>query len=211
MGQIANKKPKGWPELGLAPALPRGPDHWLCSLKTKHYLKAASGCRSILARREHGVFAGLDIARAFSPGPALGRAASGLRTPARGGDTVSKADVGMTADATPAVQVFLNSLSKALRASSRLRGIGGPGFETWGPAAAAPFEVPSRATVTLGRNRPQSLALSFTGIRRGIGFRHWKRVEGSKWVHCLQQCNSALHLGQLPLKLTSGGRATEQL
>jgi hypothetical protein len=32
--------------------------------------------------------------------------------------------------------------------------------------------VPSRATVTRGVNEMQSLALSFTGMRTGIGFRH---------------------------------------
>jgi len=53
--------------------------------------------------------------------------------------------------------------------------------------------------------------LSLIGIRTGIGFKHWNRVAGSKCVHCLQQCNSALHLGQLPLKLVSGGRVVEQL
>jgi hypothetical protein len=57
--------------------------------------------------------------------------------------------------------------------------------------------VPSRATVTRGLNRAQSLALSLAAIRTGIGLMHWKRVEGSKNVHCLQQCSSALHFGQV--------------
>jgi len=66
--------------------------------------------------------------------------------------------------------IFLNNLSKALRASSGLRGTGGPA----GPAACAPepFEVPSRATVTRGVNRLHSLAPSFTAMRTGIGFEH---------------------------------------
>jgi len=68
---------------------------------------------------------------------------------------------------------FLKSLSNALRASSALRGAGGPELaaEAEGDGADGP-EVPSRATVTLGVNDVQSLALSFTGIRTGIGFRH---------------------------------------
>ena len=83
---------------------------------------------------------------------------------------------------------FLKSLSKALRASSALRGAAGPALALagGGGAAEAPA-VPSRATVTRGAKKVHSLALSFTGIRTGIGFRHWKRVEGSKWEHCLQQ------------------------
>src|ERR1039458_197762 len=69
---------------------------------------------------------------------------------------------------------------------------------------------PSRgrgARVTRGENIVQSLALSLRTMRTGMGFRHWKRVEGSKCEHCLQQCRSALHLGQAPEKLTSGGSA----
>ena len=48
-------------------------------------------------------------------------------------------------------------------------------------------------------------------ILAGIGFRHWKRVEGSNCEHCLQQCSSALHLGHVPLKSTSLGSGVEQL
>ncbi len=103
-----------------------------------------------------------------------------------------------------AVTYFLKRRSKALRASSALRGAGGP---PWGTEvdceAAAGADVPSRATVTRGLNDVQSLLLSLLGIRIGIGFRHWKRVEGSKWEHCLQQCKAALHLGHAPVKSTS--------
>jgi len=70
--------------------------------------------------------------------------------------------------------------------------------------AVARYRPPRRELV-------QSLALSFTAMRTGMGFRHWNRVDGSKWEHCLQQCNSALHLGQLPAKLVPSGRAVEQL
>ncbi|MBV9084772.1 MAG: hypothetical protein JOZ62_19010 [Acidobacteriaceae bacterium] len=45
----------------------------------------------------------------------------------------------------------------------------------------------SRATVTRAENNSQLFAWSFTGIRTGIGLTHWKRVEESKWTHCLQQ------------------------
>ena len=69
----------------------------------------------------------------------------------------------------------------------------------------------SRATVTRGENSAQSLALSFTGIRTGIGFKHWNLVEGSKCEHCLQQWRSALHLGQVPVKSVSAGSIVEQL
>jgi len=44
-----------------------------------------------------------------------------------------------------------------------------------------------------------------------MGFKHWKRVEGSKFAHCLQQCNAAPHLGHLPFQSTPGGNAVEQL
>ena len=67
---------------------------------------------------------------------------------------------------------FLNSLSKALRASSALRDAGGPELvENEGGGGAEPA-VPSRATVTRGVKEMQSLALSFTGMRTGMGFRH---------------------------------------
>ena len=71
--------------------------------------------------------------------------------------------------------------------------------------------VPSRATVTRGVNKVHSLALSFDGIRTGIGFRHWNRVEGSKCEHCLQQWRAALHFGQVPVKSTPGGNVVAQL
>ena len=66
---------------------------------------------------------------------------------------------------------FLKSLSKALRASSALRDAGGPELVEDGGGGAVPA-VPSRATVTRGLKEMQSLALSFTGMRTGIGFRH---------------------------------------
>ena len=72
-------------------------------------------------------------------------------------------------------------------------------------------DAESRATVTLGENNAHSLAWSFTGMRTGIGFRHWNRVDGSKCAHCLQQCSAALHFGHGPLKLVPGGKVVEQL
>jgi hypothetical protein len=105
---------------------------------------------------------------------------------------------------------FLNRLSKAVRAS--------PGVRTscrWGGEGPGPKDeaggAPSRMTVTFGVKSSHSFALSLYGIRAGIGFTHWKRVEGSKWEHCLQQCNSVLHFGQLPLKSVPCGSTVEQL
>ena len=62
---------------------------------------------------------------------------------------------------------FLKRRSKALRASSGLRGVSTAGVTGSGGAA-----TPSRATVTRGENKVHSLALSFTGMRTGIGLRH---------------------------------------
>src|SRR5262249_41414857 len=99
-----------------------------------------------------------------------------------------------------------------LRASSALRGAGGPaGGRASTNAAGALVAVPSRATVTLGVNNEQSFILSLAAILTGIGLRHWNRVDGSKCEHCLQQWSAELHLGQLPLKSTPGGSAVEQL
>jgi hypothetical protein len=42
VGVNRQQKPKRQLELRPAPVLPRGPDHWLSSLKTKYHLKAAS-------------------------------------------------------------------------------------------------------------------------------------------------------------------------
>jgi hypothetical protein len=69
---------------------------------------------------------------------------------------------------------FLNSLSNALRASSGLRGAGGPatGPDEAGAAGERPLVVPSRATVTRGVNNGQSFRLSLIAIRTGIGLRH---------------------------------------
>jgi len=48
-------------------------------------------------------------------------------------------------------------------------------------------------------------------MRSGIGFRHWKRVEGSKNVHCLQQCSAELHFGHVPAKSVPAGNVVAQL
>ena len=48
-------------------------------------------------------------------------------------------------------------------------------------------------------------------MRAGIGFTHWNRVDGSKLVHCLQQCSAAPHLGQLPFQSISPESCVEQL
>src|SRR6202040_3595666 len=101
---------------------------------------------------------------------------------------------------------FLNRLSNAARASLALRGSVRGTPET-GPT---PYEeegcaAPSRATVTRGLNRSHWLAWSFTTIRTGTGFRHWNRVDGSKYAHCLQQCRAVPHLGQFPPKSMSDG------
>src|ERR1700691_3964827 len=70
---------------------------------------------------------------------------------------------------------------------------------------------PSLTTVSRGINDWQLLAPSFGEIRSGIGFKHWKRVDGSKCAHCLQQCNSAPHFGHFPFQSTSPCSAVEQL
>src|SRR3954453_12509383 len=105
---------------------------------------------------------------------------------------------------------FLNSRSNALRASLEFRGASWYGWGRSRTAVGIPAGA-SRATVSRGAKSVQSFALSLTGIRTGIGFMHWNRVEGSKCEHCLQQCSSALHLGQFPAKLTPLGRGVEQL
>ena len=127
------------------------------------------------------------------------------------------------ADAVPAVpsrgdsgvanqieSYFLNNRSKASRASLALRGGG-----VFMPGAGLPplpgALVTSRATVTRGENRAHSLPWSFIGIRTGIGFVHWNRVDGSKWEHCLQQCSGVPHFGQGPLKAVPGGGVVDQL
>src|SRR4051794_25496344 len=136
---------------------------------------------------------------AVGPGPGLG--------------SLHGAGKNLLGKAVGRAYVFLNNRSNAFRASSALRGAGGPPTicDGWVGGAEAPLDVPSRATVTLGANSVQVFVLSFSGIRSGMGFRHWNRVEGSKCVHCLQQCSSALHFGQVPPKSTSGDRAVVQL
>src|ERR1700704_4783508 len=89
---------------------------------------------------------------------------------------------------------FLKSASNALRASLGLRTTLLELWWTGGGAGAA-----SRATVTRGSNNWHWLVLSLIGIRSGIGFKTWKRVEGSKWPHCLQQWSAAPHLGHAPV------------
>ena len=70
---------------------------------------------------------------------------------------------------------------------------------------------PSRATVTRGEKSVHSLAWSFKGILTGIGFMHWKRVEGSKCEHCLQQWSCVPHFGHGPLNDVPGCSVVEQL
>jgi hypothetical protein len=100
---------------------------------------------------------------------------------------------------------FLNRLSNATRASLGLRGAGA--FCGSGTLALAA----SRATVTRGLNHVHSFGWSFPAIRAGIGFRHWNRVDGSKWAHCLQQCSETPHFGHKPLKSVPFGSAMAQL
>ena len=75
----------------------------------------------------------------------------------------------------------------------------------------APLPVTSRATVKRGENNVHSFAWSLSARRTGIGFRHWKRVDDSKFTHCLQQCNAAPHFGQLPVKSVPGCNVVAQL
>ena len=75
----------------------------------------------------------------------------------------------------------------------------------------APAGALSRATVTRARKNSHWLAASFTAMRSLIGLVHWKRVDGSNQLHCLQQCSAAWHLGQLPLNSMSAGSAVAQL
>jgi len=103
----------------------------------------------------------------------------------------------------------LKRLSKIARASVALFGTG-----TFCVGIPDPFPLgwaESRATVTRGLNSSHSLPVSFGEIRTGTGFRHWKRVDGSKCAHCLQQCKATEHLGQLPFHTISDGSAVEQL
>lgn len=132
--------------------------------------------------------------------------------PAIGSQLSSKRRLGTSAQRGAASKhYFLNKLSNAARASFALRGAGMMLPLATGDCAAGPAGAASRATVTRGENNSQVLAWSFTAIRVGIGFRHWKRVEESKFTHCLQQCRGAPHLGHLPVKSVSGESATEQL
>jgi hypothetical protein len=79
------------------------------------------------------------------------------------------------------------------------------------PFMPLPLGNPSRATVTLGENKLHWFPASLIGIRSGIGFKHWKRVDGSKCAHCLQQCNAVPHFGQFRRKSVSAGKAIAQL
>ncbi len=108
---------------------------------------------------------------------------------------------------------FLNRRSKASRASLALRGGGvfAPGTGAR-PLPGICADDASRATVTRGENSVHTFAWSFKGMRTGIGLLHWKRVEGSKWEHCLQQWSAVPHLGHLPSKdAVSGSSVVEQL
>jgi len=104
---------------------------------------------------------------------------------------------------------FLNKLSNAARASFALRGAGITPFA--GECETVPEGAESRATVTRGLNNSHVFAWSFNAMRTGMGFTHWKRVEESKFTHCLQQCKAAPHFGHLPVKSISGAKATAQL
>ena len=82
---------------------------------------------------------------------------------------------------------FLKRRSNASRASVALRGAGALTPEIGCRPAFCPET--SRATVTRGENNVQLFAWSLIGMRTGMGFMHWKRVEDSKFTHCLQQCS----------------------
>ena len=48
-------------------------------------------------------------------------------------------------------------------------------------------------------------------MRTGTGLTHWKRVEGSKYAHCLQQWSAVWHLGHSAGKSEPAGSVVEQL
>jgi hypothetical protein len=43
----------------------------------------------------------------------------------------------------------------------------------------------------------QLFLTSLRGIRSGIGCMHSNRLDGSKYIHCLHECNSNPHFGQV--------------
>jgi hypothetical protein len=79
-----------------------------------------------------------------------------------------------------AVRYFLNKFSNACRASfgRRLAGV----------------DV-SFSRVTRISNNLHSFRASFFAIRSGMGCIHSNRLPGSKYVHCLHECNSNPHFG----------------
>jgi len=78
---------------------------------------------------------------------------------------------------------FLNRFSNAARASLGFR--------------LAGVDV-SFSRVTRISYNVQSLRASFFAIRSLTGCMHSKRLPGSKYVHCLQECNSNPHFGHCP-------------
>jgi hypothetical protein len=79
---------------------------------------------------------------------------------------------------------FLNKLSNAARASfgRKLAGV----------------EV-SFSRVTRISYKVQSFRASFFAIRSFTGCMHSNRLPGSKYVHCLHECNSNPHFGHCPV------------
>ncbi len=78
---------------------------------------------------------------------------------------------------------FLNRLSNAARASC--------GFN------AAGVDV-SFSTITRIAYDGHSFRTSFLATRSFTGCIHSNRLDGSKYVHCLHECNSNPHLGHAP-------------
>jgi len=78
---------------------------------------------------------------------------------------------------------FLNKFSNAARASFGFR--------------LAGVDV-SFSRVTRISNSSQELRSSFFAIRSFTGCMHSKRLPGSKYVHCLQECSSNPHFAHFP-------------
>jgi len=104
-------------------------------------------------------------------------------------------------EGTPRPLRLLEEPVEALRASSELRGAGGP---TSIGADAGTLLVPSRATVTRGINELHSLTLSFMAMRTGMGLRHWKRMDGSKLEHMLAAVQLGVALGAVASEVDVG-------
>jgi hypothetical protein len=90
-----------------------------------------------------------------------------------------------------AVPYFLNKFSNACRASFGRK--------------VAGVEV-SFSLVTRISNNAHSFRVSFFAIRSFTGCMHSKRLPGSKYVHCLQECSSNPHFGHRPLVGIPGSR-----